>query len=333
VENPRADYSAIYDRPALPHPDGARVLIWPVINVEQWDINSPMARTILPAPQGREVIPDITNYGWFDYGLRVGFWRLKRALDERGIRATLSLNAVVCDTCPALVQASVASRWEILAHGYVQRVINAEPDERDAIRRTLERITAFTGSRPRGWMGPGLAETFETPDILAEEGVEYVCDWCNDDQPYDMRVRSGRLVSIPYTVELNDITIYACRTIARPSYSSERHRQPGPGLVPRKRGALDQRPPVPDHAVRRGLRAGAQVHHGTAPASIPSRGSVNGSTGGMSIRRRPASTGALTQLARNARTAAWSGTLGQASLRGSGMRCQTPFTRRGATVR
>lgn len=216
MENPRADYSAIYDRPALPHPDGVRVLIWPVINVEQWDINSPMARTILPTPQGRDVIPDVTNYGWFDYGLRVGFWRLKRALDERGIRATLSLNAVVCDTCPALVQASVDSGWEILAHSYVQRVINAEPDERDVIRRTLERIAEFTGTRPRGWMGPGLAETFETPDILAEEGVEYVCDWCNDDQPYDMKVRGGRLVSIPYTVELNDITIYAVQNHRSP---------------------------------------------------------------------------------------------------------------------
>lgn len=209
MSNPRAVYSPIFNRPKLSHPEGARVLVWPVINIEQWDINGAMPRTILPAPQGREVLPDIANFGWFDYGLRVGFWRMKEVLDRRSIRATLSLNAVVCDTCPQIVEESVSAGWEILAHGYIQRVINAEPDERQVIRRTLDRIAEFTGTRPRGWMGPGLAETFDTPDILADEGVEYVCDWCNDDQPYQLTVKTAQLISIPYTVELNDITIYA----------------------------------------------------------------------------------------------------------------------------
>ena len=96
----------------------------------------------------------------------------------------------------------------MLAHGYVQRVLNVEDDERAVIRRTIDTIRNFTGVAPRGWMGPGLAETFDTPDILVEEGIEYVCDWCNDDQPYRMKVKSGTLTSIPYTVELNDIPIY-----------------------------------------------------------------------------------------------------------------------------
>ncbi|MGN6169620.1 MAG: polysaccharide deacetylase family protein [Solirubrobacteraceae bacterium] len=209
MPNPRADYSPIFDRPALHHPEHARVLVWPVINVEVWDPEAPMPRTVLPAPQGREVLPDVANFGWFDYGVRVGFWRLKRVLDSHGIRATLSLNAVACDEYPQLVGAAVEANWELLAHGYIQRVINVEPDERATIRKTLDRIEQFSGTRPRGWMGPGLAETFDTPDILAEEGVEYVCDWCNDDQPYAMKVRSGELISVPYTVELNDIAIYA----------------------------------------------------------------------------------------------------------------------------
>lgn len=207
--NPRADYSPLFDRAPLALPGGARLVVWPIINVELWDFSSPMARTVLPPPQGCEVIPDVANYGWYDYGLRVGFWRLKRVLDRHRIRATLSLNAVVCETHPSLVQASLQSDWEILAHGYLQRVVHAEPDERAMIRKTLETISAFTGKTPRGWMGPGLAETYETPDILAEEGIEYVCDWCNDDQPYELKVRSGRLLALPYTVELNDIAIYA----------------------------------------------------------------------------------------------------------------------------
>lgn len=208
MPNPRADYSPIFTRPPLRLPGGARIAVWPIINVEEWDINAPMARTVLPPPQGVTVIPDIANYGWFDYGLRVGFWRFKQVLDRHGIRATVSLNAAICHAYPQLVDASLASKWELLGHGFIQRALTTEPDEREVIRRTISTIKSYSGTAPRGWMGPGLAETHHTPDILAEEGIEYVCDWCNDDQPYRMKVKSGSLVSVPYTVELNDIPIY-----------------------------------------------------------------------------------------------------------------------------
>ena len=208
MSNPRADFSPIFARKPLKLPGGARVAVWPVINVEEWDINEPMARTVLPTPQGVTVIPDIPNFGWFDYGLRVGFWRMKQVLDKHGIRATVSLNASVCLSYPQLVAESLKSGWEMLAHGFIQRVINKEPDERAVIQKSISTIREFTGAAPRGWMGPGLAETFDTPDILAEEGIEYIADWCNDDQPYQMKVKSGSLVALPYTVELNDIPIY-----------------------------------------------------------------------------------------------------------------------------
>jgi peptidoglycan/xylan/chitin deacetylase (PgdA/CDA1 family) len=204
----RAEYSPIVDRRPLRLPDGARVAVWVILNVEDWQLGEPMARTVLPAPQGVKVIPDIPNYSWFEYGLRVGFWRIKAVLDRLGIKATVSLNASVCDSYPRVVRACLESDWEIIGHGYIQRAINLEPDERDVIRRTIRRIAEFTGTAPRGWMGPGLHETYDTPDVLAEEGIEYCCDWVNDDQPYDMRVKQGRLVSIPYTVELNDIPMF-----------------------------------------------------------------------------------------------------------------------------
>ena len=208
MANPRAEYSPIFHRKPLRLPGNARVAVWPVINVEEWDINAVMARAVLPSPQGVSLIPDIANFGWFDYGLRVGFWRFKQVLDRHGIRATVSLNASVCLSYPQLVRESLDAGWEMLGHGFIQRVINNEPDEREVIRRTISTIQEFTGTAPRGWMGPGLAETFDTPDILAEEGIEYLADWCNDDQPYEMKVKSGRLVAVPYTVELNDIPIY-----------------------------------------------------------------------------------------------------------------------------
>ncbi len=208
MSNPRAEYSPIFQRRPLKLPGNARVAVFPVVNVEEWAIEAPMARTVLPAPQGVSVIPDIANFGWFDYGLRVGFWRLKEVLDRHGIRATLSLNASVCRSYPTIVEESLKSGWEIIGHGFIQRALNLEEDEREVIRRSIRVIKEATGRAPRGWMGPGLAETFHTPDILAEEGIEYVCDWCNDDQPYPMVVKKGSLVAIPYTVELNDIPIY-----------------------------------------------------------------------------------------------------------------------------
>ncbi len=223
----RAGYSPIIGRKPYKLPGNARLGVWFIINVEKWDINTTMARSILPAPQGVSVIPDIPNYSWFDYGLRIGFWRLKEVLDKHQIRATLSLNAPVCNAYPMLVEESLRSGWEILAHGYEQRAINTEEDERAVIRKTIKTISDFTGRNPRGWMGPGLHETFDTPDILAEEGFEYVADWVNDDQPYALKVRKGKLVAVPYTVELNDIVIYVV----------QHHRSPE--IFERSRDAFD----------------------------------------------------------------------------------------------
>ena len=227
MEKERAEYSAIIDRKPVKLPGGARLGVWFIINVEKWDINATMARAVLPAPQGVTVTPDIPNYSWFEYGLRVGFWRLKKVLDKHQVRATVSLNAPVCNAYPKIVEQSLSSGWEILAHGFEQRAINLEKDERQVIRKTVDTIREFTGKRPRGWMGPGLHETFDTPDILAEEGFEYVADWVNDDQPYPLRVKTGSLIAVPYTVELNDIPIYVI----------QHHRSPE--IYERSRDAFD----------------------------------------------------------------------------------------------
>lgn len=209
MANPRADYLAIVDRAPLQLPGGNRLAVWVVVNVEEWPISGPMARTVLPFPQGVAAIPDVANYGWHEYGLRVGFWRLKEVLDRHGVRATESLNAAVCELYPRIVEESLKSGWELLGHGYLQRSLCLEDDERAVIRKTIDVIERFAGRAPRGWMGPGLGETFATPDILAEEGIQYVADWVNDDLPYRLTVKSGALYSIPYTLELNDIPIYA----------------------------------------------------------------------------------------------------------------------------
>lgn len=203
----RAVYSPIIDRKPFKLPNNARVAVWPIVNVEVWDIRGPMPRNMAGMPGG-SILPDIPNYSWYDYGLRVGFWRIKELFDLYQIKGTLSLNAACCQTFPRIVEESLRSDWEILAHGYVQRILNAEKDERAVIRQTLQIIRDFTGKTPRGWMGPQLMETWDTPDILAEEGIEYVADWVNDDEPYPLKVKSGSLVALPYTRELNDIPVH-----------------------------------------------------------------------------------------------------------------------------
>jgi len=201
----RFDYSAIVDREPLKLPDGARVAVWTIVNVEEWNFEAAMPRTVLSTPAGATVIPDVPNWSWHEYGMRVGFWRLKAALDRHDIKASMTVNASVCLSYPRIAQAAFDAGWEFMGHGYKQRALPLEQDQRAVIRKSIQTIREFTGKAPRGWLGPGLAETYETPDILAEEGIEYVSDWVTDDQPYEIKTTSRPLIMVPYSVELNDI--------------------------------------------------------------------------------------------------------------------------------
>jgi peptidoglycan/xylan/chitin deacetylase (PgdA/CDA1 family) len=201
----RFDYSAIVDRKPWKLPGGARIAVWTIVNVEEWDIEKPMARQYLTAPQGVATVPDVPNWAWHEYGMRVGFWRLHEALVKRKIRATTSINANVCNAYPRVAEAMREAGWEFMGHAVKQGAMHVQPDQRAVIRDSIQIISKFTGKKPKGWLGPGLTETWETLDLLAEEGIEYVSDWVNDDQPYAIRTTHGPLVSVPYTLELNDI--------------------------------------------------------------------------------------------------------------------------------
>jgi len=203
----RLRYSAIVDRPPLTLPDKARVVVWPVVNVEVWDIGRPMPRQVLPPPTGATLLPDVPHWGWHEYGMRVGFWRMKAVLDELKIVPSLSVNARVCLDYPRVAKAARDSGWEFMGHSYDQRPIHTEPDQAAMIRQSLEVIREFTGKRPVGWMGPGLTETLDTPELLVAAGIQYVADWVIDDEPCTIRTRGGSLVTLPYSLELNDIAM------------------------------------------------------------------------------------------------------------------------------
>ena len=192
--NDRLDYSPIIDRPPLPLPDGAKVVVWPCINVENWVIDAPMPRTVVNPPGGVEKsVPDIPNWAWHEYGQRVAFWRLKKIFDEFGVAGSLVINGTVCDVYPQIVEESLKSGWDLVGHGWIQRV--------------FARLKQASGRSPKGWLGPALAETHDTVDWLHEAGFEYVADWVLDDQPVDLRTKNGTMVGLPYTQELNDLSM------------------------------------------------------------------------------------------------------------------------------
>ena len=201
----RADYSAIVDRPPLKLPGGARIVFWSIVNLEVWDIGKPMARQVLPAPTGQPMLPDVPNWSWHEYGMRVGVWRFFDLFARLNIRPTLSINARVCEDYARVAQQARDAGWEFMGHSYEQGPIHKEPDQAAMIARSMGILEKFTGKRPVGWLGPGLTQTYETPELLAAAGVKYIGDWVYDDEPTEIATANGKLVTLPYSVELNDI--------------------------------------------------------------------------------------------------------------------------------
>jgi allantoinase len=205
----RVPYSAITERAPLKKPDGVRLIVWPIVNVENWDLRRSMPRTVLPPPMGAPLLPDLPNWTWHEYGMRVGFWRIFEALAARKIKPTLAINGTVCEAYPPVVRAAREADWEFMGHGWLQGPMHLLEDQRASIRRAIDAIASATGKPPLGWESPGLTETAETIDFLAAEGVQYVADWVLDDQPCEVETAQGPIVALPYTVEMNDVAITA----------------------------------------------------------------------------------------------------------------------------
>ena len=207
LPNERLTYSALPERPPLVLPNGTRLAVWVIVNVEEWDIRQPMPRTVLTPPAGGSPSPDIPNWAWHEYGNRVGFWRMLEVFDELRIPASLAINGSAIAAYEPIARAAAHREWEFIGHGFTQKNMQKVENEADDIARTTEAIARFTGRRPRGWLGPGLTETWNTPDLLVEAGYDYVCDWVLDDQPVTLKTRAGPIVNIPYTQECNDVAM------------------------------------------------------------------------------------------------------------------------------
>ena len=205
IPSERAEFSAIVDRPPLKLPNDARIVFWTIVNYEVWDISRPMARQVIPAPTGQVLLPDVPNWSWHEYGMRVGCWRFYELFKRLGIKPTLAANARICEDYPRVAEEARDAGWEFMGHAYEQGPIHKIEDQPAMIKRSLDVIENFTGTRPVGWLGPGLTQTFDTPEHLATAGIKYIGDWVYDDEPTVISTAYGPLVTLPYTVELNDI--------------------------------------------------------------------------------------------------------------------------------
>jgi allantoinase len=205
----RIDYQAIVDRAPLKLPDGVKMPVWLIVNVEHWDARRSMPRTVLPPPMGTSLLPDTPNWSWHEYGMRVGFWRIYESLKSRNILPTLATNGSVCEVYPGILSAAHEAGWELMGHGWQQGPMHNLEDQRLSIRRTIEALSKVSGKAPVGWESPGLTETADTADLLAQEGIRYVADWVIDDLPCELETTAGPLVTLPYTVEIDDVAIMA----------------------------------------------------------------------------------------------------------------------------
>ena len=211
MEHGRFDYSPIVDRTPLRLPNGARVALWVIPNIEHFLIDRPSTSI---TPVTASFVPDVLNYSWRDYGVRVGIWRMMEVMEKHGVKGTVALNSDVCLHYPRIIEAGNELGWEWMGHGRNNsEMINqqSEDEERSLIGEVVETIRKHTGTQPRGWLGPALSESSNTLDLLAEAGIEYVGDWVNDEQPYAMRTKTKTMISLPYSIEVNDIPAFIDR--------------------------------------------------------------------------------------------------------------------------
>lgn len=201
-------YLPITERKPFAWPGGAKLALWVIPNLEFFHLDDPM-----PGVNNERVahaqIPNVRNWGLRDYGNRVGVWRFFDVLSRHGIRGTAAVNSDICEYHPQIMRRAVELNWSFMGHCQTnaRRLNEIEPEqERDAIRATLTRIGEATGRKPEGWLGAGLAETWNTLDYLVDEGVQYVADWTCDDLPFRMDVGGRTLFSIPYSLHVNDTT-------------------------------------------------------------------------------------------------------------------------------
>jgi allantoinase len=219
------DYLPYHERPPIRWPNGAHVAFWVAPNIEFYELDPPKnpGRAAWARPH-----PDVLNYAYRDYGNRAGFWRMMDAMDRCGVRGSVSLNVAVCEHHPEVIEACAQRGWEFYSHGtYNTRYLfgMSEAEERAVIQDSIDTIKKHTGQTLDGWLAPALTYTDRTLELIAEMGLSYCCDLFHDDQPCPIKTKAGRLASIPYSLEMNDVIVYNVNLVSPHAYADIIKRQ------------------------------------------------------------------------------------------------------------
>ena len=215
------DWSPITKRGVLRWPDSARVAICVIVNLERFEWQAPegsfqaasLSGGISPRP-----FPDYMRLSHRDYGHRVGIFRVLDVLEKYGIKPTVAMDALSAEHYPFLVNHCLQRGCEIIGHGIsVSQMITSnmsEQQEREYIRNSVGTLKRTTGVAPVGWLGAEYGESARTPQLLSQEGIRYVCDWTNDEQPYLLKTAHGELFALPIMLELDDVNALWDRHVA-----------------------------------------------------------------------------------------------------------------------
>lgn len=200
-------------RPKITWPNGAKVAFWVAPNLEHYEFDAPHndKRSSWARPT-----PDVMNYSWRDYGNRVGFDRMADVMEKHGVRGSVSLNVALCDHFPEIIDRCNELGWELFSHGiYNTRYLYDMTDDqqREVIRDSQDTIKKYSDQRLDGWLSPAITNIENTQELLAEAGLLYTLDTFEDDQPMPMNLKSGKLVSLPYSLEVNDVPIFSMRNL------------------------------------------------------------------------------------------------------------------------
>ena len=213
------DYWPYRDRPRIVWPGGKKLAFWIAPNIEFYEFDPARnpGRPGWPKPA-----PDVVGYSQRDWGNRVGHWRLMELLDKYGLRGSVSLNVALCDHHPEIIEACVERNWEFFSHGiYNTRYSYGmdEAQERAIIEDAVRTVEKASGQRIRGYLAPALTHTERTLDLIAENDFWYTCDLFQDDQPQPVKTASGKLISLPYSLEVNDVITYGALGMSPARYT------------------------------------------------------------------------------------------------------------------
>ena len=210
MDHSRYAWSMLEDRDPVQWPEEKKVALWVNISLQFFPLNQKDKTFQVPGGM-RMPYPDLRHFSLQDYGNRVGIYRILRILDKYGLKPTIAMNAQVAQNYPALRDRIVARGDEIIAHGLHMDALHhsgISPElERERVHQTLKILREQTGQSVQGWLSPGKSQSFITPELLAENGIRYMCDWVNDALPYTFHTNGGDLVALPLSTELEDTFI------------------------------------------------------------------------------------------------------------------------------